>query len=77
MAIRKPKEDKVFDIINFIILLILALIVLYPLYFIVLRCYVGTKLYINENPTKLIHKQHEADAPLFTRRVVGFFLCSY
>ena len=43
----------------------------------VLRCYVGTKLYINENPTKLIHKQHEADAPLFTRRVVGFFLCSY
>ena len=36
MAIRKPKEDKVFDIINFIILLILALIVLYPLYFIVI-----------------------------------------
>ncbi len=36
MAIRKPKEDKVFDVINFIILLILALIVLYPLYFIVI-----------------------------------------
>lgn len=43
----------------------------------ILRCYVGTKLYINIDSTKLIHKQHEADAPLFTRRVVGFFLCSY
>lgn len=26
----------------------------------ILRCYVGTKLYIKSDSTQLIHKQHEA-----------------
>ncbi len=36
MAIRKSKEDKVFDIINYSILFILVLIIIYPLYFVVI-----------------------------------------
>ena len=59
------------------VLMVFCAVFTEPFADLILRCYVGTKLYINENPTKLIHKQHEADAPLFTRRVVGFFLCSY